>query len=164
MSTCLHATSTTTAHSTTQMSTSLIYLLHSLLLPCFSERNQNEDGSPLTFGFAMKGPNLSDWIQANYTEMASLFDQHIFFPIHASDKPSEVTATYYNPRVKEKLGSDGRILRRVRGTFGGDRIKNYPYPKSSQVADAHQNSVLADCKKGILSKCATWDATNYYLG
>ena len=40
--------------------------------------------------------------------------------------------------------------------------------EATQVADratifAHQNCVLADRKKEILSKYAIWDATNYYL-
>ena len=90
--------------------------------------------------------------------------------MHRHDQPHDRRSdtTYYSPQVKEKLDNNNNYLRRVRGTLGGDRI-NYNGNTLSEVADPaavsiHQQSVLADRKKGLNAKYVTLDLKDYYLG
>ena len=127
--------------------------------------NLNPDGSPLTYRSALAGPNASHWRVAEGKEISKLIDTHTMRPIFASDQPVDrrKDTTYYNPQVKEKPGSENTVLRRVRGTIGGDRI-NYPFDVSARTADLDVVKILLN---SVISTDAQWmtlDIVDYYLG
>jgi hypothetical protein len=97
--------------------------------------NLNPDGTAKTYRSVMNGPDAEKWIQANDTEWRKLFKATIK-PIHPreQDPSRRKDTTYYNPKPKEKLDDKRNIVRRIRGTLGGDRI-HYPGQTTSPVAE-----------------------------
>ncbi len=84
--------------------------------------NLDENGVPLIYARAMAGPDGTLWNEAAIEEFGRLIEKTgsmQFIPAH--EKPADRSASYYNPRVRIKL-KEGKIVRRVRGTVGGDRI------------------------------------------
>ena len=132
--------------------------------------NVNPSGGNLTYNSAMAGPHRSIWLQESDNEIRKLITATTIRAMHRQDQPHDRRSdtTYYSPQVKEKLDNNNNYLRRVRGTLGGDKI-NYNGNTLSEVADPtavsiHQQSVLADRKKGLNAKYVTLDLKDYYLG
>ena len=127
--------------------------------------NLNEDGSPLTYASALASDHAAEWQLANDEEMRKLVTAtQTMKPIHKSHIPADRRrdVAYYNPQVKEKI-KDGKYVRRVRGTIGGDRT-NFTGAVSARTASLEVvrtllNSVLADDAEFM---CC--DITDYYLG
>ena len=127
--------------------------------------NLSLDGSPLTLPAALLGPDAASWQQANIDEFDRLLGStHTMHAIKNADQPEDrrKDTTYYNPQIKEKIGEDGLLTFRVRGTAGGDRI-NYPGNVSSSCADM---PVVKTLLQSVVSDNANWmtaDIKDYYL-
>ena len=79
----------------------------------------DHNGRPLTWASCLSGPNRHEWLHLSGCELTKLIrTTGTLAPCH---KPTK-TPTYYNQVPGEKW-RDNTILRRVRGTGGGDRIK-----------------------------------------
>jgi hypothetical protein len=134
--------------------------------------NLTDDGKVLTFRSAMRSKDAHLWTESNGEELARLIDTKTLCPIHRKDQPIEQRhlTTYYNPQVKEKLDSAGNKVRRVRGTFGGNKKCSYDGPTSSPVADIvviklHWQSVISDRRNHKTdTRYATIDIKDFYLG
>ena len=130
--------------------------------------NLAPDGSPLRYKSAVNGPNSAHWKNEEGKEICKLVDTATMHAIHSYDQPVErkKDTTYYNPQVKEKPGptdDNDDVLRRVRGTIGGDRI-NYPGAVSARTADMEVVKILLN---SVVSTNANWmtiDIVDYYLG
>jgi hypothetical protein len=111
----------------------------------------------------MSGPDAVQWMQASSQEFIRLIEdtQSMRF-IDAEDKPSYRSASYYNPQVRIKA-KEGILVRRVRGTVGGDRI-DYP---GEVAANAAEMTAIKGLLNDIVSsgaRHATTDIVDFYLG
>lgn len=90
-------------------------------------------GMPLRYNSLLRGEEAPEWEEASVEEFVRLIDetQTMRF-IHAHEKPKDRKPSYYNPQCSLKL-KDGKVIKRVRGTIGGDRV-DYPGPTSSNTA------------------------------
>jgi hypothetical protein len=137
--------------------------------PTDQRLNVTADGKKLTMKAALRGPDQHLWKIEMGTEISRLINSKTIKPIHQRDMPRGRKATYYNPQPKEKLDADKNIIRRVRGTLGGDKI-DYPGETSSAVADTAAvktliHSVVSDRRNhGTDTRFATVDLTDFYLG
>jgi hypothetical protein len=116
--------------------------------------NLDDEGKPLTFRSAMRGPDAPAWQLADDKEFRKLLTMGCIRPIHPEQQPPDrrKDTKYYNQQVKEKLLPDGTIQQRVRGTFGGNNL-HYPGDVSAGVAEmelvkAHIHSVASDRRNG----------------
>ncbi len=101
----------------------------------------------------MRGSDKELWAAAAAEEFTSrLVDktQSIRF-IRWADKPRDRKASYYNPQVRMKI-KDGKVVRRVRGTIGGDRV-DYPGPVAASTADLTTIKILLNA---VVSEAAEW--------
>jgi hypothetical protein len=127
--------------------------------------NLDEHGSPLTFASARNGPNKLHWIQAEKEEICRLIDTGTIKAISPHDQPENrrKDTTYYNPKPKEKILSNGSKQYRIRGTIGGDRI-NYPGRTAANTAAMPVVKILL---QSVVSEDKEWltiDLKDYYLG
>lgn len=112
----------------------------------------------------MQGPDAAAWEEAMEIEMERLLDVYkTMHPIRPEDLPPDRTPSYFNPALRVKLSPNGDELKRVRGTYGGDR-GDYTGDKSAHTASLqtvkiHLNEVVSD-KDAHFS---TADAVDYYL-
>jgi hypothetical protein len=126
--------------------------------------NLNDDGTPITLASVLAGKFKHEWEIAADNEFRKLITTtQTMRPIHKHHIPADRRRdiTYYNPVLKEKM-KDDVLVRRVRGTLGGDRI-NYKGDVSARTASLEVvrtllNSVLADDADFM-----TADITDYYL-
>ena len=133
--------------------------------------NLDDDGKPLTNRSALKSVHRADWLNEHAKEIKNLMKTGTIVPRRQTDQPRDrwKDTKHYSPQVKEKLAEDSTVLRRVRGTFGGNNL-HYPFPTTSPVADRtliniHQQSVLADRKRtGEDWRYMCADFKDYYLG
>ena len=133
--------------------------------------NLDDDGKPITNRTALKSIHRDDWLIEHAKEIKNLINTGTIVPRRQNDQPLDrrKDTKYYSPQVKEKLADDSTVIRRVRGTFGGNNL-DYPFAKSSPVADRtliniHQQSVLADIKRtGEDWRYMCADFKDYYLG
>ena len=124
----------------------------------------SSDGSVLTYRSAMNGPDKVEWEQASAAEFDRLIEtwQCIAF-CPATDLPPDRKASYYNPQVKTKV-INGKLDRRVRGTFGGN-LSDYSGDVTAHTADlstikCHLNSTLSTPG----TRYMTADIKDFYLG
>jgi hypothetical protein len=130
--------------------------------------NLNDDGSPLTFNSALNGPEGDIWHANNSAELDRFFATGSWKPTLPSAMPPGVHATYYGPKVKEKLKTDRAtgeqyVEHRVRGTIGGDRLQPFG-PTSVNTAETE---VLKCFLNSVVSERAiffTADIKDFYLG
>jgi hypothetical protein len=125
--------------------------------------NLDENGVPLTYARAMAGPDGTLWNEAAIEEFDRLIEKTgsmQFIPAH--EKPADRSASYYNPRVRIKL-KEGKIVRRVRGTVGGDRI-DYPGAVSANAAELTTIKLLLNAVVSENAHFITADITDFYLG
>lgn len=129
----------------------------------YSTLNLDAHGKPLTYTSALAGPNQSDWSQKNDEEIIRLLLSDTLDPILHDNIPRDrlKDIAYYNPQVKEKM-KDGEVIRRVRGTVGGNVI-DYPGDVSAPTAEMAVVKLLV---QSTISKDAEWmtaDISDYYL-
>jgi hypothetical protein len=120
-------------------------------------------GNPLTFRTAMSGPNSEAWTIHLSEEYDRLFDTGTITWDGFITKPGNKKATYFSIQVKEKRRADGTIKRRVRGTFGGDKVE-FTGERSSSTASMELLKCLLNA---VVSENAHWctcDIQDYYLG
>jgi hypothetical protein len=122
----------------------------------------DENGRKLVYHNAIKGPNKEQWERAGGEEIARLFDSGTGHLIHLSDIPRGRKATYYNPRCRIKLKSDGPQFR-VRGTAGGDRV-TYDGDTAAYTASMQTLKILLNAVVSDNARFATADIKDYYLG
>jgi hypothetical protein len=130
--------------------------------------NLNPDGSPLTFNSALRGENSSTWLASNAAELERWYDLGVWRPVHPADKPKHVKATYYGPKVKEKLKTNRNtgeqyIEHRVRGTLGGDRLAPFGLT-SSTTAEVEVFKSFFNMVVSRASIYFTMDIKDFYLG
>lgn len=106
------------------------------------------DVQPETWKEAMRGPHRDIWLKAHSEEITRLVDdtECIKF-IAPTSKPRNKSASYYNPQVKVKV-KDGKLVYRVRGTYGGNK-QHFNGEKDAQTAalptvKLQLNSVVSD--------------------
>jgi hypothetical protein len=132
-----------------------------------SRLNLNDDGSPLTYRTATRGKDKDKWETAQVEELMRLshLGSKTLFPVHRRDIPIDRRGdvTYYNPKPKEKLDSAGNLIRRIRGTAGGDLI-NYPGDVSAPVADLDPVKIVIQSVISDDAEWATMDVVAFYLG
>ena len=74
------------------------------------------------WGDCMKRADKQEWLDENDRELRRLITvSSTMYPINHSDMPAGHKAAYYNPQCTEKIKPQG-LLKRVRGTIGGDQI------------------------------------------
>jgi hypothetical protein len=112
----------------------------------------------------MAGPDRAAWkLEADKEIRKLITGTSTIKPILKHNVPDSGRGdiTYYNPQVKEKI-KDGVIMRRARGTIGGDKF-NYPGVVSARTASLE---VVRAVFNSILADEADWmyiDITDYYL-
>ena len=110
----------------------------------------------------MQGPDAAAWLVAHGEEIVRLVEQGNGKFIRRSAVPKGKTVTYYNPQVKTKM-KNGVLVRRVRGTIGGDRL-SYSGPTSAQVAGLEIIRLLLNCIVSEGANMMTLDIKDFYLG
>jgi hypothetical protein len=126
--------------------------------------NLNDDGSPITWASVSAGKFSAEWEVAADDEIRKLITTtQTMRPIHKSEIPADrrKDITYYNPVLKEKM-KDGVLVRRVRGTLGGDRI-NYTGAVSARTASLEVVRTLLCSVLADDADFMTADITDYYL-
>jgi len=122
--------------------------------------------APITFRSVMRGEDKRDWETALETEYRKLLKGHqnsVMHAIRRNQKRTGAVSSYFNPQVKEKI-KIGKLERRVRGTFGGDRT-SYVGNVSAWVANINVVKIMLNhtvSKEGSIPFCL--DITDYYLG
>ena len=131
-------------------------------LRAYSAVDMNTDGTILTFSSAMRGPDAKAWLEAHGEEIVRLIEQGCGTFMKRSDVPKGKIVTYYNPQVKIKM-KNGKLVKRVRGTVGGDRL-TYDGPTSALVAALETIRLLLNAivTEGASMMCI--DIKDYYLG
>ncbi len=132
--------------------------------------NVSADGKAFNYNNLRKGKDGDLWRNEYGVEIKKLLDKKTLSPQFYKDQPADQRSktTYYDPQCKEKLTPDKQIIRRVRGTLGGDKVQ-YDGLTSSPVADIvtikiHQNSVVSDRRNfGTDTRYAGLDLTDFYL-
>ena len=120
-------------------------------------------GTPLTFRTAMAGPDGPLWLEAHIQEWRRLLEEHRCLSFESPGaKPPDAPVTYYNPQVKMKV-KEGKTVRRVRGTAGGDRLF-YPGRVSAETASLATIKVLLHAVVSELKRWAVLDIKDFYLG
>jgi hypothetical protein len=118
---------------------------------------------PLTYGATKTAWDSDLWAAEEAMEFDRLIEQTGTMEWMAwQDKPVHRTASYYNPQVKVKL-NNGIIVRRVRGTYGGD-VSDYVGDKSAWTADLQTVKILLNCVPSERAHWMTADIKDFYLG
>ncbi len=82
--------------------------------------------------------------------------------IDPASKPAARIASYYNPQVKVKT-KDGVIVRRIRGTYGGN-VSDFNGARSAQTADMQTVKLLLNAVISEDAQFMTADIKDFYLG
>lgn len=123
--------------------------------------------APITFKSAMNGDDKELWATANSNEFTKLLQgasSAVMTAIHSSAVPAGRHVAYYNPQVKVKTKPDGTVLRRVRGTYGGN-TSDYVGDVSALVADITTVKLLLNkvVSNDNYDLCVV-DIDDFYLG
>ena len=78
-------------------------------------------------------------------------------------KPKDRLASYYNPQCSLKKGEAGQLIRRVRGTYGGN-VSDYAGNRSSWTADMQTIKLLLNAAVSEDADLCTADIGDFYLG
>jgi hypothetical protein len=79
------------------------------------------------------------------------------------DKPNDRLSSYYNPQCSLKKGEAGQLIRRVRGTYGGN-LSDYAGNRSSWTADMQTIKLLLNAAVSEDANLCTADIGDFYLG
>jgi hypothetical protein len=123
----------------------------------------NDNNKPLRYKDTKRGPDADLWRIAETEEFTRLIhDTGTMNFIDPKLKPGERTASYYNPQVTCKY-KGGVLVRRVRGTYGGN-INDYKGEKSASTADMQTFKLLVNSCVSDDCKLMTLDIKDFYLG
>jgi hypothetical protein len=125
--------------------------------------NLDEDGDPLTFRTTMAGPNGEQWTLELCKEYRRLHDSGTIRWNGFITKPDNRKATYFSLQVREKIGPNGEIKRRVRGTVGGNRVE-FTGDRSSTTASLETLKILLNAVLSEDGYFCTCDIEDFYLG
>jgi hypothetical protein len=104
------------------------------------------------------------WRAEESKELRRLIEiTHTMCWMDAADKPSDRKASYYNPQCSIKINTLGDIIRRVRGTYGGDG-SDYTGDRSSWTADMQTIKILFNAIVSEDANYCTADIGDFYLG
>jgi hypothetical protein len=82
--------------------------------------HHDKDGHPLNFRRCVRGDEKAEWFAAAVIEYKRLLTEtKTMKAIKFTDKPTNRTASYYNPQCSTKIKLD-KMIYRVRGTYGGE--------------------------------------------
>ena len=118
---------------------------------------------PLTHRATFLSPDAALWRLEDSKELSRLLhDTQTMHFIDPRLKPADRLASYYNPQVQVKL-KDGVIVRRTRGTYGGN-LSDFSGDCSSYTADLqtvklHFNAIVSESAHHL-----TLDLKDFYLG
>ena len=123
----------------------------------------DDKGKKLSMTTALAGEDGHLWLAKHGEEITRLFASDTIKLIHWHDLPSDKKPAYYNPQVRTKI-KEGKLVRRVRGTIGGDQINfdgdTAAHTASMQLIKILLNSVVSDKD----AKFMTADIKDFYLG
>ena len=144
-----------------------------LARPCILEPNTGDGyalsttdsitGQPLRYKQLAAGEDAVEWEEAHAEEFERLLTEtETMRFIPRMDKPKDRKASYYNPQCSIKI-KEGKEVKRVRGTIGGDRIE-YPGEVAASTASLLTVKILLN---KVLSepsaRFATADIKDYFL-
>ena len=119
---------------------------------------------PLTYRATRTSPDLNLWRIEESNEIIRLIETTAtmdWFDFRL--KPTNRTASYYNPQVKVKVAPDGTLHRRVRGTYGGN-VTDYSGLRASWTADMQTVKLLLNATVSEGANLCTLDIKDFYLG
>jgi hypothetical protein len=128
----------------------------------------DENNQPLTFKTAIRGTDKIHWEKAAVKELRKLLYPLPKLPtptmrfIKWADKPTDRTASYYNPQVKVKTVND-KIDRRVRGTYGGN-VTDFTGNRTSNTADPQTVNLLLNAAVSEKAHLVIMDIKDFFLG
>ena len=129
----------------------------------------DETNKPLTYRTAKTSADKALWEVAEAKEFSKLLNPHPKSKVCTMEfipweqKPRERKASYYNPQIKVKQHLDGRLDRRVRGTYGGN-ITDFDGLRASYTADLQTVKLLLNATVSENAYLAVLDITDFYLG
>ena len=118
----------------------------------------------LTSTSALNGPDRAEWLIKYGEEIERLITSGTGTGtfIRRADVPAGKTVAYYNPQLKTKM-KDGKLVKRVRGTIGGDQLP-YSGPTAAQTAALEVIRILLNCTVSEGANLMTLDIKDFYLG
>ena len=123
-------------------------------------------GLPLRYQQLITGVDSADWVKELIVEWERLLSgTHTAEFIHATDKPKDRVASYFNPicSIKIKPEEPEGVKRRVRGTYGGN-ITDHIGAVTAEVADMATVKILFNA---VVSEpnayFSTADIKDFYL-
>jgi hypothetical protein len=123
----------------------------------------NDENRPLRYVDTLASRDKDLWRLEDSKELLRLIrDTGTMHFIDPSSKPKQRIASYYNPQVSVKT-KDGVIVRRVRGTYGGN-VSDYQGDKSALTAGQTTVKLLLNAVVSEDAKFMTADAKDFYLG
>ena len=128
-------------------------------LPAPPTLGLDHHGRPLTWTSCLSGPNRDIWLDLSGAELVQLV--HTTGTLTPCYKPSK-KATYYNQVPAEKWKGNN-IVRRVRGTGGGDRI-TVSYSVATPTANLPTVKCIFHATVSEDSSFGVIDITDFYLG
>jgi hypothetical protein len=122
---------------------------------------------PLTYRSAKAGPDKDLWTAEESHELLRLLEPSSRMPptlvfIDSRTKPRSRLASYYNPQVKVKMKA-GALVRRVRGTYGGD-LSDYVGETAAYTSDLQTFKILLNATVSEDASLMTADIKDFYLG
>jgi len=122
-------------------------------------------GQPLKHRQLKNQPDGAEWLHADHLKFIKLVETtSIMHWIKPWEKPRDRKATYYNPQPERKI-KNGELIRRVRGTLGGNQGDPYLGEKSAYVADLITIKILLNLVVSTPSaNFMTMDIKDFYLG
>jgi hypothetical protein len=124
----------------------------------------DENRKKLKIGATRSRWDASSWRAEESKELMRLIEfTHTMDWMDASDKPIDRKASYYNPQCSVKISALGEIIRRVRGTYGGDG-SDYTGDRSSWTADMQTIKILFNAIVSENANYCTADIGDFYLG
>jgi hypothetical protein len=122
----------------------------------------NSSNKPLRYVDTLTSWDKSLWRLEDSKELIRLLrETGTMSFIDPASKPANRIASYYNPQVAVKT-KNGNIVRRVRGTYGGN-ISDYAGDKSAMTADQQTVKLLLNEVVSEDVKFMTADIKDFYL-
>lgn len=124
-------------------------------------------GKPITFSSCMKGPDSAEWLNQLRVEWRRLIKEtETTHPVMYKNIPLEKQKAgimYFSPQVKEKIDDVTKaLLRRVRGTIGGDK-STYTGPTMARVAAMQTFKLLMQTVVNEDAHFMTIDIKDFYI-
>jgi hypothetical protein len=118
--------------------------------------------APIRYSDTKKGPDKALWRCAESEEFIRLIEESKTMRfIYAHEKPTDRMVSYYNPQPSIKV-KNGIYLRRIRGTYGGNK-SDYCGAVTAHVADLTTIKLVVNATVSENKKLAAADVKNFYL-